>query len=558
MPKLERNASEFHGFQGFESALPTGDLIQKAGDPYFAAALEATWTQRHTENYLQIAQGVVRRIAVVEGIPSYNLPAMSRFFETAQDLVVAPAQVDWSQVAPNAIIGALRTVDDTLKRIGTSVPVLKWFVAIGDALYKLGTLIADTLETREQRGEKMPETALVYDKGTDSDMTDAMLDRVASLDWTDMFLPFAKLEAGSSQTFGPLEWTDRGFPSGFKVTFGSSNVASPGNSRKAVLPGFARICGPTIQARDFGAGYKFASFAAYTEETGDLIPSCCQAGLTLWQFAQKNGPNMWKLDPDKILTAWQNYFHALHLWSTGVWQRGSDQVPDYILAAVFYASHWATRTAPGKTPISLTSTVAWSDVPARFKSWPYTTDQVVAWQLRDLWEPRLRRSLSTLTCAYLSEEYPTIAWAKQSRPELFQRWLDMRELLLRHSARRLVDLELVPRISGDDWRDRLIQARKNAATGLAQPEDGEDRPDLEAGDELLGPGFLPTDDWGEPESEGPALPSWDNEPAFEPVEPGAPSPEKAPTPLYGEKSERGFPWAALAAALGAGVLFGSA
>lgn len=561
MPKLRPNADEFHGFDRdrFRSALPGGDLIAKAGeDPYFRAAVKASWTQRHTENYLEIAQGVVRRIAVTSGVPSYHLAATSRLFAAAQEVVLDPHDVDWNRVAPEAIFGTLRTVDRSLREVGTSVPVLKWFIAVGEAVWKLATYIRAVLEQGEEGGQSPPPKALVYDERTDETITEELLDYAPAKDWTPVFLPFEDLPGAPPFEGRSVDYTDRGLPSGAQVTFGSLGSAGPANPRRAVLPGFARICGPRIQARDLGPGYKFASFTAYTEETGDLLPSAAQTGLTLWHFALKNGPNLWKLNPDRIIDAWQAYFHALSLWATGAWQRGRDEVPEYLLAAVGFVSHWAVPRPHGE-PGTLTRGISWKDVPARYKQPPYTTDQLVTWQLRGIWEPRLRRSLGTLTCAYVDESFPALAWAKTSRPELYQRWRDMRALLLRHSARALVDLDLVPE---GDWKRELVQVReRTGVTGVAQaPEDG-DRPDLEGPGDLEAGAGLPTYDY-EPDvpreggefGGGGASGSWDDEPAFEPIEPDAPTPDDAPAPVFGEDVARPFPWKAVAAALGLGLL----
>ncbi|MCH9736080.1 MAG: hypothetical protein K0U78_16265, partial [Actinomycetia bacterium] len=461
MPKLDRQSQAFAGLDTsgvFRSDLPSGALTRSAQlVPYLEGVSSDLWARRQMQNYTKAAAFALQRLAVFEGIELPRLDKFRQLFTEIGELALGGANVDWQRVAQGAVTAALGTLDDLLVSTTSAIPIVGWVVDIGVALWNIGTQLVQAFNFQQSKGKSLPQEALLYDRGMDSDVTDSMLSGLVSKDWTDYFLaPVGRIERLVEQE---VAFTIHGLPDGATVSI----EGEPTNGR-GIIPGTSRIAGAFYQARRLAAPtdaygnplpdyetVRVAQFNLFSEELGDLLPSAAQLGLTMWGSVLKNSKAMFKLNPDRIVRQWENYF-------TGVFASAASPVlirDAWLRSATQWLCVWAYEPSVGQ-PLSLLEGLQVDEVPSRYRSNPYTLDQVVTWRMREVWEPRLDSALRTIMCAYVDESFATIRWAKQSRPEIYRRWENSRRLLLSHDAVRFVEPELVP---DDEYRAQVVQAK---------------------------------------------------------------------------------------------------
>jgi hypothetical protein len=472
--------TQIPGFVGgeFESYYPSGALV-RSGIPVLEGIARGQFVEGTTRGASDMGSQMWTNIALTDGVPYYRIEALGEIWRVSAQLQRAIG-VDWDTLGESLAGPAMQTLGRSLETIGSGIPWLRWGVALGRSLYSIARLIQGDAQRRPP--EELPSDALLYDRDRDQDTVRAILKRTSREDWTDLFMP--PHVTGMDFDIDPVEWRYRGLQDGLNVTFGGQSTGGFG-----FVPGLARIDGSWLQAKDLGhdgpgsawyepeglqrqakgprdTWYQFTAPPTYTDTLADILPATTQLGTLLWATATRNGPSAFRINPDRIADGWATLYERQ--WRAGLGYATVGQKNRRFMGyALGYNATWAFA---GRSRLE---GISFSDVPSRYRSPPYTVDQIVLWQLRDVWERRILAALNTITVAYVDETSPTLRWAKTSRPEIFRRWETNRRRLLLHEARHLVDLGMVP---DRGYRGELERSRRLGATEAAQATEADADP----------------------------------------------------------------------------------
>jgi MYXO-CTERM domain-containing protein len=430
--KFEPNEPPFLGLpKNFDSVLPPSAVTNGAISPLFAMLGQSDLGALVVENTSTIAAQLGREVATSIGWPDTQIDELGGLVATAFDRIPAPeiAKVIASAAAqiPDALVDIQRAWTDTI----SGVPLLGWIV-------KLGLLVWDIVEVARTRAPKIAsQVALGYDRDGDSFVTNQLMVRTQGADWTDLFLP----PAGGFDVID-LAYTSSGLADGIAwgQVSGSGTISA---ERVGLLPGVGQIGGYWQTPRKLVGSSRDAGVESIV--TGNrLYPSTTSFAALLWSASQRPGaPTVGAVDLAKVVDAWNEYGAQLEAFaaSQSEWRRaqirGGWRWFDEYTGAPYYG--FKRDKAPAK----------FRDV--------WGLQGLIAWRV-EVAREQIRKSLSTLSCAYMGPNTPALRDAG-----LRERWQLMRSKLLHHEARADVDLELVP---DAEYRSALYAARQSIAGGF--------------------------------------------------------------------------------------------
>lgn len=436
--RLARNDPPFLGLPvHFESTLPPSGVLEGRVSPLFASLGRADLGARVLENGNTIAAHLGREIATTVGWPDDELDGLGALVSTAFERVGAPSVEVVIETLGREIPEVLSTLERSVTETISGVPLLGWLV-------RLGLLVWDVVSVAREKAPKIANApALGYDQADDSFATDGLLARTAGNDWTALFLP----PPGGFLTTD-LAYTASGVADGFG--WGQIGAVS---ERLGLVPGVGQIAGFWQSSRRMAGSSRDAGVESIVSGNR-LYPSATSFAALTWANAQKPGaPTVGAIDLDKVADAWADYGERLASFADAQSEWRAKQV----------RNGW--RWTDEHTGAALYG-VARDDVPKPWRD-VWGLEGLIGWRV-GIAREHVRKSLATLSCAYMGPETPALRDAA-----LRERWALMRERLLRHEARADVDLELVPDAA---YRSALAAARKGAGLRFTTPVVPKEKP----------------------------------------------------------------------------------
>ncbi len=515
MPKFQGNSDLFNGwdFQSqFQSSLPNTTLTQgqDLSGIYEAMTNVSAFEFRYGENFVNIGKTTGGRVANQFGIPAKFDPVSKAFkgetigqFKEIFKLIPIEGKIldAFDRIKAGLDIGqSMANISNAMEGI-SAIPIIGWVVAVGVQFAEQLTGMFHFFDTAwEKEKKEVSKGAFIYDKPVDADVADTMMRAIREDDWTRIFMPAVDAPGALGNDFKQQLAVDK---VEFLNTGGHGWVVRPsgGNSRRGlgVFPGVPKI----MDMAQWGGG------GSHYQEFQDMHPAAMQTGLLLWQLVNKNGPEMFRVDTNRLYDPWKQYFDSLEIFPADI----EDLLPQtpqgmqaihtakrmmtvavrtLINGAPEYTKEYVEKYfAPG-CPSPLPGGWRLRDVREEFRNCGYmravevpnvpekyrtlireahptvpgrvseslTYRGIAEWKIRVLFE-RQKKALNTPTCAYVDGSFPAIAGSSKLRNMLHEN----RVKLLNRSAKMLVDVTMIP---DKTYRDAMIQSHKTGGFKLSQ------------------------------------------------------------------------------------------
>lgn len=240
------------------------------------------------------------------GVPEFEVPAIGRALNNAP-LVAA------TDIAKGVVTGNRLQIINGAIGVLSAIPVVGWVVGIAASVGRTVASIFTTYADARRDDKSNPRPAITYDRDADEDKCQDMLDTVQSGDWTNIFLP-----TGTSVVTEPLVWAQTGIP--------GTRVRMTGIGGFGVVPGIPEVTGmwqigayPPKVPDKYGrwqpfvieVGDKPKYGAENFDSVGELLPSVTQYGNLLWGLVRKNSANAFRIDTDRVLRDWMDFYGEL-------------------------------------------------------------------------------------------------------------------------------------------------------------------------------------------------------------------------------------------------------
>lgn len=481
MPLLNENDAPFLGWDvvgDFSSRLPSRQEIENAVTSKFFELTTNDYFADSWNNFAESAMKTVFRIAETWGVEEFRIPGIEDFSINLKQLQgLSPAQMV-VQLTKQVVRQTLDLVFDTIG----AIPIVGWIV---DIAWNVAETIWTFVELFREQAQP-PALAVQYTRDSDDRVTNEAIETARSNDWTRVFMPMAQpngfdrtsvafdhsgVEAWYISPRGNVDSSALAIMPGFPRAFGEFQIGKYVQPRKHPLPG-------DPAPRDIGFGP--------AANLGSFVPSLQQTGFSMWSLARKNSANAFKLDADKLELAWSDWFQALIDYIK--YEFDSSEPPDQKAQIVNWLARYTamgwyqTNSSDGPFGSGLhlweESGLASNERFAEFfderfgspgfmfpgfQFWnegpfdpdpekrnnasnaPIAGSYFVSWLpgikffLRNYRKALIDQFTKTLTVAYVGPDFPAL-----KNPSVRKSWEDHRKLLLSHSARANVELDLIP------------------------------------------------------------------------------------------------------------------
>lgn len=430
------------------------------------------------------ARSAAAEIGVTVGIPSQWLDATGGNPLGELGALFDIDLNDFRNFDTNSVIGiiekgAILAFSTVLNSVASSVPMaggIAQFALFVVQVVREGIVAANADPSRNQ----VSFTAMAYNKPDDEAQVQNMLSFIHDeQELTNLFMP-ARIPRGPSDIHAGPGFTDRG-PYGVVVSVGGDR---PGGPVFAGVPAMTELA-DAVQYSQGTGGVIDVDERVLDEDVlvgrgspqtfGEQMPASSQFSATLWQSVIKNSPMAFRIDGWRIADAWEQYYKVLNDWA--VHAPASDNARRHRWLMLSRVLSWAHKGTAGTVSSLLDpyfpepggageGQYPASDCPSGRKCVPKEYVQWRGQQAHSLWADRgpliryliekqwtqkLLRFLGTLTCAYVPPDAPALR-----RPVLRQYHVRMRERLLRHDAKYLVDQSMI--------RDQAYRSKMRTAT----------------------------------------------------------------------------------------------
>lgn len=503
-PFLEVGAGDL-----FDSHLPSADSFAAANIDELFGVSQIEYAAQSFDNFADLSLRSIYNVAKTSGIETYQLEGLATYATDLIDLVRMPAGMTGKEMIEQVVIGALDLAFGALGMI----PIFGWIVK---GAYDVGKTIYMAVREIKKGYDEMPVHALAYSADRDQDLVRRALDLTSGTDWTRIFMPAVVPESFESKkiTWGsdrdgvpiegymvrPKDFDDvdgLGCLPGLPKVYSNFQMPRYYKQSKHPLPGERPI--GWAQDVPFCSATFYPGNDAVTQDfcknIGEFQPSLTQLGYSLWSMVRTNGANAFRIDQNKIMLAWNDYFDALEDYVAYHAVRGDKNNIQRAYQAATSASVGAC--APGGYDCWAWSNPGFAtDMPGFMdyitddgnhtrgtffknyhaeKSHPDFKDQ---WAIsyfaliRFLLRNQLAASysfLNTITVAYVNESFPAIG-GQGAGPGMKDRWFENRKLLLTDVAVLDVEADLIP---DDEYKSALLaaqnQAKKQGSFDLTTP-----------------------------------------------------------------------------------------
>lgn len=499
MPLLNENAPVFAGWpvdQSFVSELPDRDTLIAAATSEFFEVTQADFVKGGFENFANAVMKAIYEISKTWGVEEFRIPGLEDFsIDLSRLSGLPPAQLA-AELASQVIH---QTLDAVFAAVG-AVPIAGWMIdiiwGVVDTIWIFVTMYRET-------NKEPPGRAIEYSKSTDEDITNRVLDFSSSNNWTDVFLPMRAPDGFKSDTviyetsnveayhvlpYGGQDFNGLAVMPGFPKVFADFQIGKYSRPRARPLSG-------DPDPRDVGQGPAM--------NMGSLVPSTQQLGFSMWSMVRKNSPNAFKIDPDKINLAWNDWFYALIDYIK--WLAKEQDPPDHKAQRLNWLARFTTMGWYEDGNLSMWPESGLKDNEAfanfffdRFGSTGYMFPAFQYWFEGEFdidpekrqnapnskipgayfvsWLPAIKffmhdygravldQFTKTLTIAYVGPDFPAL-----KNPAIKRNWEEYRKLLLSHSARNQVELDLIP---DQEYRNAMAQAQSQPIWDLTAAPSG--------------------------------------------------------------------------------------
>ncbi len=428
MPVLLPDSGKFAGFNPgteFISAMQSGTLGTTGALATLMSRKE--YVSSYLENFGNIALHTAANLAITPrvGVPDFRMEAFGKVF-SEWPIVKASGSLGKTALA-TAVRGAALIWNDALQGALSDIPIFGWIVDIGTLVYRW---IKAVLDSRKS-DEPAPKEALVYDYAADSAIVRGMLGGVGDRNWTSYFMPPA---TDPKFTVDTIRWVG-GDPQGRRISFDPTQSTGSG-----LLPGLADMIGDYQYPFKQGTSNRPAMPSISLETWGKIFPSGVQFGVNAWEMVMKISPQVFAVNPDKIVSGWTDWYQALNEFR----REHTGQLWEMITEAYSWGDYKAkTSKYSGFDP---------KKMPGKYVQFGMPTNFLIEYIVEDLYKPRIRTALKTIMCAYVGPRAQAIR-GSSSREELHR---EMRQLLLTHSAVHDVELDMIP---DEDYRNDVFRAQ---------------------------------------------------------------------------------------------------
>lgn len=308
-------------------------------------------------------------------------------------------------------------------------------VPIVGAVVQFGTFIVETILNSLQKPEVYARKALVYDKGTDEQVTNVLMGIARQEDLTNFFLP---MFTGGWRS-EPIDYgggnVGRFISNGPQVLF----TGDMGPSRGGFAPNIPDMLTDwQFPNRVVGGSTREAGRGSFSGGTL-LFPSAVQLGMLQSSRIMKYGIEMFSINGEKIVSGWEDYFAGMDELRARTEYRVLKRQLVYISSFCTTDGQWKRYAKYG--PNTLPSGFERVQTTDPYDGQEYLRmDGLIKWLVYKKWQDRARDCLDTLWCAYISPDAP----AFKGNPMLKAWHEDRRRQLLKHQARWKVDLDMIP------------------------------------------------------------------------------------------------------------------
>jgi len=491
LPKLNENASIFSGWPvdaPFISRLPSRDTILSASVTELSYIDQGDYIKGGFSNFSNVTMKSLYEVARKFGVEEFRIPGLDDFSINLTNLEgLPPAQL----VLKLASETVREILDESFSSMG-SIPVAGWVI---DLIWNVADVLWTFVLMVKELDDPIyaPQVALEYSKDRDEDATNRALDYTSSNDWTDVFLPLRIPEGFKRKT---VKYEMSGIEAWLVYPYGGTDFSNS----LAVMPGYPQVFAEFQIAKYIKKGPQLPGVARAryvggppAMNMGSLFPSTQQLGLSMWSMVRNNSANAFKIDANRIETAWNDWFLALIDYID--WTEKRSDPPDQKAQVSNWLSRFTSIGLYGNDRFNL-----WSEsglrkndaflefLEARFGTPGFMFPMVDVWQtssdknapmtrmpghyfvswlpaikffLRDYMTALVEQFSKTLTIAYVGPDFPAL-----KNPKIKQTWKEFRALLLNHSARANVELELIP---DQEYRSAMAQAQSKPLLDITAP-----------------------------------------------------------------------------------------
>lgn len=444
MPRLK--PSEIPGFVAeYESPFPAAEMTDGVTGSAWRDIADVTAPARVWRCTHRLTALSVGRLATIHGVPKFELKAIQTLGELGQ----LPLGNDFVKLAKagGSLVGDLLKYSEAVDKVASAIPVLGTYARL---IVGFVTFLKNAFSRAAQARLSVPKTAsdaLGYNRQIDQDVANYCAEQLAEKDWTRIFLPARK--PGDSFSLHRTSFIGDGTPDGYSIvpTGGVKHAHGLG-----FVPGVAgRFVQWQYPIKVFGSNRPASPWDSLIS-IADLEPSVTQLTVGAWQMVLKNGPNMFRIAPYQIKSAWRDFFGAMHDWSR--WLKKTDQDRGAEMADAI--ATWVGKEYPGATtgyrvrnPWTKYKKKALDSGEVPSVNADALVDFIVDRQHGD----SLDAALATITVAYVGPQFALI----RENDTVREKWDARRRQLLGHRAKWDVELDLVP---DQEFRSALNDARR--------------------------------------------------------------------------------------------------
>lgn len=498
------------------SVLPPTEQFSAAKLDELFGVPAAVYSGLSFDNWVQTSMRTLYKIGNTFGFESFQIPSIGELSSSVVGLWKLPPGTTGQEAITQTVITAI----DTAMSAVAIIPVYGW---IAKGAWDLGRGIYETVRMFKNDQRQIPLDALTYNPAADQALTRDALAYTSGVDWTPLFLPAVQPNSFTSQLISwgadddgvnlegfaikPTDFADldgKAILPGIPQLFNNFQLPRFYPTSKAELPGERPLGWPKepgfCNVSWYSGGQRVPptggpNYVDLCKVSGDFLPTLQQLGVNLWSMVRTNGATAFKVDQNRILSSWEDYFAALVDYQTFVSGGGSGNdfqrawcLRNMMTIGVVNTDTGDVRTwgaaenVPGFADYIRSAA---SDVPGAFlknppaalkyegfgfeKEWQITYGALVRYMVRDQLRACYDVFLQTITVAYIDDTFPALT-GSGAAPMMLQRWQENRAKLLQSSAVRDVELDLIP---DNIYRTQVEQSQKQGAWSIsAAPDSG--------------------------------------------------------------------------------------